>query len=501
MKSRLLWPLMLLVAASSSVSAQQKLEAENLEVVRVTAGERTSQDITGLVEPGVFSGDHILHWTGQENAGDLIELKVPVPGPGKYRVTLGLVKSWDYGIFQPMLDGKDAGRALDLFSGGPEDKTIPARVDIGSVEVKRDYLLLAMRYTGTNPQSKAEPNPGSMGLDYVILTAISEGGAGSGATTQTGTPTGPSNRLEAEDLEVVRASVGGVERQEMTDLAEPGTFSGDHIAHWVGQEKPGDVVEFKVPVPKPGKYAVTLGIVKSWDYGIFQPMLDGRAAGRALDLYSAGPEERSFPAKVDIGTVDVQGSYFLLGMRFTGTNPQSKADPNPGSMGLDYVVVQPASSGGGTAGGSDGTGTAVTGMWHDPQTGVVLAIHTNGTWVMAHPDPAATPRAGNWSQQGSVLTLRTHIAAASQMWDPRIPGPVVEKLISGPYDLSMVWTLQLQGESLNGTVRAGQPRVAGNALQSFVPYSNPGAVPAGAAFNRVPSPAPASLQKTLDKLR
>jgi len=86
---------------------------------------------------------------------------------------------------------------------------------------------------------------------------------------------------------VVRVTAGDHATYEMTDFAPAGTFGSDKAVHWFGQSKPGDRIEFNVPVRKPGKYTVTLGLVKSWDYGIFQPMVDGKSVGKPF-----GPIQR-----------------------------------------------------------------------------------------------------------------------------------------------------------------------------------------------------------------
>ena len=65
---------------------------------------------------------------------------------------------------------------MDLYGGGPEEKSLAAKVEVETIEVKREHILLAMRYTGSNPASKSDPNPGSMGLDWVMLSPA--GGSG-----------------------------------------------------------------------------------------------------------------------------------------------------------------------------------------------------------------------------------------------------------------------------------------------------------------------------------
>ena len=164
------------------------------------------------------------------------------------------------------------------------------------------------------------------------------------ATTGNSIVAGSGTRFEAEELNVVRVTAGDHATYEMTDFAPAGTFGSDKAVHWFGQSKPGDRIEFNVPVRKPGKYTVTLGLVKSWDYGIFQPMVDGKSVGKPLDLYSARPEEQCFPLRVNVGTIQVTRKHILLAMRYVGVNPKSKSEPNPRSMGIDYVILTPAAT-------------------------------------------------------------------------------------------------------------------------------------------------------------
>jgi len=329
------------MTALTFANAQVRLEAEDLEVARITAGDHGAQEMDPYAPLGTFGGDKIVHWFGQENPGDTIEFKVPVAKPGKYRITLGIVKSWDYGIFQPMVDGKDAGKPLDLFSNGPEEKAFAAKVDLGVVEVQGGHVLLGMRFTGTNPQSKSDPNPGSMGLDYVVLTPVTQTTTGG---TGTVTTTGSGIRYEAEDLTVVRVTAGDHATYEMTDFGPAGVFGADKAVHWFGQTKTSDLIEFRVRVPRPGQYKLILGLVKSWDYGIFQPMVDGKIVGKPIDLYSAGPEDKCFPVRVEVGVIEVKREHILLAMRYAGVNPRSKPEPNPRSMGIDWVQLVPVSA-------------------------------------------------------------------------------------------------------------------------------------------------------------
>ena len=121
---------------------------------------------------------------------------------------------------------------------------------------------------------------------------------------------------------------------------------------------------------------------------------------------------------------------------------------------------------------------------------------------MVHPDRATTPRSGNWSLQGDAVALRTHLASTTQIWNRQIPSRAAQKLVAGPYDLSMAWNLRLRDGKLTGTLRAGTPKLSpSGGIESFRPYNDPGVDPITVTFVPVPKRAPAVLVPTLEKVR
>jgi len=134
------------------------LEGENLSIARCTGG--TTQ-VQGLAQEGFSYALHL--WWLNPTVGDILEVTVPVGKAGKYRVTLGLTKSWDYGIHQPMVNGTDVGEPLDLMA----KEITPLKVDLGVLDLKAGDNLIGLRCTGTNPE--AEPKNYMAGIDYVLL--------------------------------------------------------------------------------------------------------------------------------------------------------------------------------------------------------------------------------------------------------------------------------------------------------------------------------------------
>jgi hypothetical protein len=137
--------------------------------------------------------------------------------------------------------------------------------------------------------------------------------------------------LEGESLEIARCTGGRAEMQELSG----GEFSGQRHLWWQNPAE-GDVLELKVPVEKAGRYRVTLGLTKSWDYGIHQPVVNGKDVGDTLDLYTP-PPFRPFP--VDLGELDLHAGDNTIGLRCIGTNPA--ASPVNHMAGIDYVLLQP----------------------------------------------------------------------------------------------------------------------------------------------------------------
>lgn len=96
------------------------------------------------------------------------------------------------------------------------------------------------------------------------------------------------------------------------------------------------------------------------------------------------------------------------------------------------------------------------GEWLDQPNHINLRIDLDGIWVMQRTVPAPDPmwtRAGNWGMINNKLNMRTVIAHHNQLWIPGIPRNAAEELVSGKYDLTIVWEFTRQGNKLVGTVR------------------------------------------------
>jgi hypothetical protein len=339
MKPAVRWvmPVLLVLAAVAS-RAQTRVELETLEPVRCTQGGTGPVNMVeaGFGEPGVYGGDIVVHWTGMESDEAVLEYRIQVAAAGRQRVVVGLAKSWDYGIYQFALNGADVGDPVDLATGGEPEIVVPAELDLGPHDLGAGPLLLGLRFVGESPRAKAGPNPGSVGLDYVRLLPAGAVGSPAGGSGATG--------FEIEKLPILQTSEGATAEVDLVDMGftTTGVFGADTVVFWFGVESPGAVLEFRVPVAVAGRYQVTIGLTKSWDYGVYQARLDGQDAGPSLDLASAREPGQVYPLTVQLGAYDLQPPSVTLGFRLEGASPQAQEGPNPMSGAFDWVRLTPA---------------------------------------------------------------------------------------------------------------------------------------------------------------
>lgn len=99
---------------------------------------------------------------------DFVELTIPVEGDAPVRLTLHATKSWDYGVVQFAVNGKDVGHSVDLYSG-ENGKVVPSEpIDLGVQTAERG--VVSRRATVVGDNAKAEGTRAFFGLDAVVLT-------------------------------------------------------------------------------------------------------------------------------------------------------------------------------------------------------------------------------------------------------------------------------------------------------------------------------------------
>lgn len=152
--------------------------------------------------------------------------------------------------------------------------------------------------------------------------------------------------IECETLAVAAKSEGAeAEPQDMEGFAKDAWSDGVHL--WVRAKKVGDFVELDVPVPASlagaESIAVTLHATRSWDYGVVQFSLNGRAAGAPVDLFSGGPGKALPSGPIDLGRTTAQNGVIRLRAEVVGgeggRGGDGRAAPARVYFGLDCVVL------------------------------------------------------------------------------------------------------------------------------------------------------------------
>ncbi len=142
---------------------QGAIEAESLRVLSCSKGRTTVQETWFI--PEICSRDAQLWWMDGDGGAEL-QLAVPVPASGRYRIRAAFVKAGDYGIVQCRLGGEDLGPALDLYSGEIQGT---GALDLGERELVAGEATLTLRLLGRNPA--AQPRY-MVGLDYLLLERL-----------------------------------------------------------------------------------------------------------------------------------------------------------------------------------------------------------------------------------------------------------------------------------------------------------------------------------------
>lgn len=138
--------------------------------------------------------------------------------------------------------------------------------------------------------------------------------------------------LEGERLRVVTRTGGEVQEQDMSGFGPE--WSGDAQLWWT-QAKPGDRLEWGVPVGAAGRYRLEGQFTRAVDYGIVQLTWDGRDLGAPIDGYHDGVVATGV---LDLGELDLTAGEHRLGLRVVGANPRAV----PAYMvGLDYLRLVP----------------------------------------------------------------------------------------------------------------------------------------------------------------
>lgn len=126
------------------------IEGESLRILGKSGNfEAGPQDMSGFAD-GRWSGDAQL-WVRPAKVREWVDLAVPVPEDGRYRVVVYLTRARDYGKVRFSLDGKPIGGPVDGFEPNAVVSTGP--IGLGEVDLKKGAGTLRVEVVGTNERS------------------------------------------------------------------------------------------------------------------------------------------------------------------------------------------------------------------------------------------------------------------------------------------------------------------------------------------------------------
>lgn len=149
--------------APSTVRVFQELyEAEHLTVSNAAVSWFLVEDMRRSTRQH-WSNDRYLVCAA--NKGNFVELQVEVPETGRYRLAVCLARSWNFGLVQVSLDGREIGEPFDGLQGSAP---MAERVEYGTFELREGPHRLRFTAVDKNPKSPEY----CMGIDYVQLTPV-----------------------------------------------------------------------------------------------------------------------------------------------------------------------------------------------------------------------------------------------------------------------------------------------------------------------------------------
>ena len=139
------------------------MEAESMQIDGKPEDSAGPQDMSGF--PGDhWSGDSQLFWQCHQ-IGRELTLRLPVEKAGKYDLKARFTKSYDYGVFQVLVDGEQIAGDFDLYS--PTVVAAPM-ADLGIIELASGDHALTIKAIGKNPDSHGR----FFGLDFIKLEMV-----------------------------------------------------------------------------------------------------------------------------------------------------------------------------------------------------------------------------------------------------------------------------------------------------------------------------------------
>ena len=152
-------------------------------------------------------------------------------------------------------------------------------------------------------------------------------------------PPGLETLLDAEDLPVIAKNREFPLGVQSTSDFTTGKWNRDGQLFGFGDVKPGDWVEWSLPVAASGDYVVNLYLTRARDYGIVRATLNGAPAGADIDLWATDGVIRP-TGPVTLGTYRLEAPMASLRLQVVGRN--TKNDPPYYQFGIDGVRMAPA---------------------------------------------------------------------------------------------------------------------------------------------------------------
>lgn len=169
---------------SPSLAFVGSLEAENLNVLKMSGGKTSVQDMAGF-NTGRWSKGEQLLWMDGTKAGDRLELEFPVAESGPIDLAIVLTKANDYASIQLYLDDQIVGGPIDLYHGVGVVTT--GILSLGNHRLEVGNHRIGIEIVGANPAANKRF---MVGVDCLLL--------GEGAKQ--------TNRLEATAFPLASAS-------------------------------------------------------------------------------------------------------------------------------------------------------------------------------------------------------------------------------------------------------------------------------------------------------
>ncbi len=328
----LLFACTLLAVANSPVRPSDKIEADTMNIIRCSSGETIHQKLAedGYANEGDFTDGTVLSWINAEDKGAVLELSLPAEKKGKYDIKMHLGKYRCYGIFQVLMNGKAAGKTIDFYGSPGQDIVLPFNVTLSGVNLNDGDNTLAFKLTGSNPETIMANN--GLAIDWVELTYKGTSG-GDGEVEDPGTvtppttinPPTPAGVIEADTLKVLKKTSGDTVKANHAEdgYADEGSFSKNKTLLWNDANGPGAVLELALPVKAAGLYKITLHLGKYRTFGIHQFQINGKAAGKKVDLFGSPGQDIILPFNVTLGSFVLKAGTNRLGLKVVGTNPDT----------------------------------------------------------------------------------------------------------------------------------------------------------------------------------